>query len=186
MFTSSCRATIDADAPGASDVETISRLRASAHDLGRRLTLELVSIIAFVDTSNPTRLTRAGTLRRIRQQAARAGGPHRRALPIRCELRADLDIDEATVAAPDDGVCRRWAGRRHEIAAKAGQLREIELERARLCSAVPAIGNEVVEDCNLRHCECDRRIGFVGRTCATFTVTVVPLINAISWLRSNW
>jgi hypothetical protein len=25
-----------------------------------------------------------------------------------------------------------------------------------------------------------------SRTCATFTVTVTPLISTISWLQSNW
>ena len=55
-------------------------LRASGHDLCRRLPLKLVSITAFVDTSNPTTLTKASSLRQVEKprQAAVTGG-----IPIR-------------------------------------------------------------------------------------------------------
>ena len=51
-------------------------LRASGHDLCRRLPLKLVSITAFVDTSNPTTLTKASSLRQVEKprQAAVTGG----------------------------------------------------------------------------------------------------------------
>ena len=51
VFTSYFRATTETDAPGASDAATISHLSASGHNLCRRLTRKLVSIISIVDTS---------------------------------------------------------------------------------------------------------------------------------------
>jgi hypothetical protein len=68
VLTPYCRATIDTGAPGPNDAETISRLSAFGHDLPRRLTFKLVSIIAFVDTSITTPVTRAVNLSQIRQQ----------------------------------------------------------------------------------------------------------------------
>jgi len=51
VITSYLRATTEADAPGASDAATISRLSASDHNLYRRLTRKLVSISPIVVTS---------------------------------------------------------------------------------------------------------------------------------------
>lgn len=65
-------------------------------------------------------------------------------LPISSELDADLDVDKGEKAAPDDGVPRRQVGLPREIAAKAEELGEIELECARLCPAISAILDEVV------------------------------------------
>ncbi len=68
VLTSYCRATTDTDAPGANEAETISRLSASGQDLCRRVALKLVSITAFVDTSNPTTLTKASSLRQFEKR----------------------------------------------------------------------------------------------------------------------